>query len=391
MSESLSDAERARYSRHLLLPQVGEAGQLRLRRARVLLIGLGGLGSPCALYLAAAGVGTLGLADHDTVALHNLQRQILHRESDVGRPKWLSGADTLSALNPAVRLIPHKDGFTPANARELAAEYDIIVDGSDNFATRHLANDAAVLEKKPLVSASVFRFEGQISVYDPASGGPCYRCLFPEPPAPGTAPGCSEAGVFGALCGIMGAMQAMEVVKLVTGAGVPLRGRLLMHDALGSTTRTLMIPRNPDCPCCGEHPVITGIDPARYDEAPCPTALEKSPDPLSSMKNPPLEISIPEATAWLASEEPPLVLDVREDSEVAICRIAGSTHIPMGQIPARLAELPRDRAILVQCHHGGRSLRVTQFLRANGLARVTNLKGGIDKWAVQVEPGMPRY
>lgn len=380
----LTDAERARYSRHLLLPQVGESGQEKLKDARVLLVGLGGLGSPCALYLAAAGVGTLGLADNDTVAVHNLQRQILHRDADTGRPKCDSGADTLRALNPGVRLVAHPQGLTPANARALIREYDLVVDGSDNFATRYLVNDAAVLECKPLVAASVFRFEGQLAVYDPASGGPCYRCLFPEPPAPGTAPACAEAGVFGALCGTLGSLQAMEVVKLITGAGRPLRGRLLMLDALDGTSRTLTLPRHPDCACCGTAPAWRDIDPVRYGESVCAAR----PD---FMQNPPPEVSIEQSRDWLASAEPPVLIDVREADEVAICAIPGAVHIPMQSIPARLGDLPKDKTYLIHCHHGGRSLRVTRFLRDQGYAKVSNMKGGIDKWAVLVTPGMPRY
>lgn len=387
----LTDADRARYSRHLLLPQIGETGQSRLLEARVLLVGLGGLGSPCALYLAAAGVGTLGLADNDTVALHNLQRQIAHRNADIGRPKVESGADTLRALNPGVKLAIHAGGVTPENALSLFSQYDIVVDGSDNFATRHLVNDAAVLAKKPLVSGSVFRFEGQLSVFDPASGAPCYRCLFPEAPPPGASPACGEAGVVGALCGIIGAMQAMEVVKLVTGAGEPLRGKLLLYDGLAGGSRTLRLTRDPACPCCGERPTITALEPARYGATPCLFTGDNKAVSTFLMQNPPLEISVEDAAAWLKSADAPLLLDVREDDEVAHCRIAGSVHIPMQMVPAKIAELPADKAILVQCHHGGRSLRVTQYLRANGFARVTNLKGGIDRWSAVIDPTVPRY
>ena len=382
---SLSPAERARYSRHLLLPQIGERGQEKLRAARVLLIGAGGLGSPAGLYLAAAGIGTIGLADADTVALHNLQRQILHRTADVGRPKVDSGADTLRALNPDVTVVTHPAGVTPADALALFADYDVILDGSDNFETRRLANDAAVLTRKPLVAASVFRFDGQLAVFDPARGGPCYRCLFPEPPPPGTAPGCGEAGVVGALTGVLGAMQAMETIKLIAGAGEPLRGRLLLYDGLSGTTRTLTLPRNPDCVCCGDRPTVTHLDPAAYGAAGCAV------NPDTFMDNPPLEITVEDARDLLASPSAPLVLDVREADEVAFNRIAGSLHIPMAEIPARLAELPKDRLILAQCHHGGRSMRVTQFLRAQGFGNVANLKGGIDRWSVAVDPSVPRY
>lgn len=382
---SLTPAERARYSRHLLLPQIGEPGQERLRASRVLLVGAGGLGSPAALYLAAAGVGTLGLADNDTVATHNLQRQILHRDADTGRPKVESGADTLRALNPAANVVTHPEGVTTANALSLFSRYDVILDGSDNFATRRLVNDAAVLARKPLVAASVFRFEGQLSVFDVTRGGPCYRCLFPEIPPPGSAPGCGEAGVVGALVGVLGAMQAMEAVKLITGAGEPLVGRLFLYDGLTATARTLRLPRNPACPCCGEHPTITRIDPAAYGETAC--ALP----PSELMATPPLEITVEEARDLLARPDAPLLLDVREADEVAHCRIPGSVHIPMAEIPSRIGELPTDRLILAQCHHGGRSMRVTQFLRSQGFDKVSNLKGGIDRWSVVVDPTVPRY
>lgn len=385
MSEALTEADRARYSRHLLLPQLGEAGQSRLKSARVLLVGLGGLGSPCALYLAAAGVGTLGLADNDTVALHNLQRQILHRDADVGRPKVETGAATLRALNPTVRLVAHPEGVTPENALSLFSGYDVIVDGSDNFATRYLVNDAAVLAKKPLVAGSVFRFEGQLAVFDTPAGGPCYRCLFPEPPAPGSAPACGEAGVLGALPGVIGAMQAMEVVKLITGAGEPLRGRLFLYDGLAARSRTLSVPRNPECPCCGARPTLGALDPARYGAAPCAAPAGRGEGET------PLEIDVAGARALASSSEPPLLLDVREAHELRVCRLAAATHIPMGEIPDRLSELPMNRRILVLCHHGGRSLRVTRFLRDNGFPRTTNIRGGIDRWAVEIDSSLRRY
>ncbi len=589
MPANFSPEELTRYSRQLLLPGVGVEGQAKLRDARVLLIGLGGLGSPAALYLAAAGVGTLGLADPDQLELHNLHRQILHDTSHLGTPKTISGRERLAALNPEIRLREHIDGFSAANARELAAEYDLIVDGADNFSTRYLANDVAVLAKRPLVHGSIMRFEGQVSVFAPARGGPCYRCLFPEMPGPGEVPDCSEAGVFGALCGLIGSLMAMEALKLLLNVGEPLIGRMLVYEALGATPRVIRLKADPHCPACGPQPDarIAALDPALYNwqcetrparhkasdtnerflrdlralrgtnSAPPPaanpaaasraassksgdtnerflrdmqalrgpgpsTGLRESrveplgagpstksgaspstslgasvtagasaakpgdtngrflrdmqalretktadgpspgaalprsqsdprntpPDlrhsspapavsrvepasaaskgalppaaskpqpappnlqpptsnpqpssfPMSSAPalpfdpaNPPLEIGVEDAHAWLESSAPPLVLDVREPFEVSLCRLDGSTTIPLAEVPARLADLPRDRAILVHCHHGGRSLQAAKFLRAKGFPQAVNLRGGIHQWAEEIEPGMARY
>ncbi len=355
----------------------------------MLLLGVGGLGSPAALYLAAAGVGTLGLADPDTVTLHNLQRQILFREENVGQSKISSATAALLSLNSATQIIPHPAGLTPENAFDLFSAYDLVLDGTDNFPTRYLANDAAHLAHRPLVHGSIFQFTGQVSLFHTASGGPCYRCLFPQMPDPASVPTCEQAGVFGALCGTIGSLMAMEAIKHLTGAGETLQGRLLTLDLLAAQTRTLRLPRNPACPTCGGNSSITGIDSANYHYAGCTTPV--SSNAPFSMENPPLEISIEQARDWLASDQPPLLLDVREDDELAICKIAQAVHIPMDDVPARLAELPRDRTILVQCHHGRRSMRVTQFLREKGFLRATNLAGGIDRWAEKVEPGMARY
>ncbi|MBI5771081.1 MAG: molybdopterin-synthase adenylyltransferase MoeB [Verrucomicrobia bacterium] len=383
---SLSPAELARYSRHVLLGEVGVAGQQKLAAARVLVVGAGGLGSPAALYLAAAGVGTIGLADFDRVAAHNLQRQLLHDDSTVGQPKVSSGAARLRATNPFIRVVEHPEGVTPENAVALFGAYDIVVDGTDNFSARYLNNDAAVLARRPLVFGSVFKFEGQVSVFAPHLGGPCYRCIFPEPPAPGSVPGCGEAGVLGALCGVIGSLQAVEVLKLIVGAGEPLLGRLLTYDGLAQNFRVLALKRDRACPACGEHPPIRAIDPARYRDTCQPSTPAAEPEEV------PWEISVTEAKHQLDhASARTLLLDVRESYEWQICHVAHAEHIPMRQIPERLGDLPRDRRLLVICHSGVRSLRVTEFLRANGFTAVSNVAGGIDAWAAQIDPTMPRY
>jgi adenylyltransferase/sulfurtransferase len=384
----LSPAELARYSRHVLLREIGVAGQQKLAAARVLVLGAGGLGSPAALYLAAAGVGTLGIADFDRVEAHNLQRQLLHDDSSIGEPKVVSAARRLRATNPFIRVVEHPEGITATNALAIFAAYDIIVDGTDNFATRYLNNDAAVLTRRPLVYGSIYRFEGQVTVFDPAQGGPCYRCLFPTPPGAGSVPNCGEAGVLGALCGVVGSLQALEAIKLITGIGESLRGRLLTYDALNQTFATLRIARDPSCVACGSAATITTLEPARYDFS-CPPA---APAPTMSDLSVPLEISVEETQRLLTTAPADTVLiDVREPYEVEICRIAGAEAIPMRQIPERVAELPRDKHLLIHCHHGGRSLRVTEFLRAQGLSRVSNVAGGIEAWAERIDSSLPRY
>lgn len=388
---NLSPAELGRYSRHILLEEVGVAGQRRLGAARVLVVGAGGLGSPAALYLAAAGVGTLGLADFDRVEEHNLQRQVLHDTPAVGTPKIESAARRLAALNPYVRLRLHDTGVTAANAVALFADYDLIVDGSDNFPTRYLNNDAAFFAGRPLVYGSIFKFEGQVSVFDPAHGGPCYRCLFPEPP-PGGVPNCGEAGVFGALCGVIGSLQAMEAIKRLAGIGEPLLGRLLVYDALTQQFRTLNLKRDPQCPLCGPSPRIRAIDPTAYDFSCAAPETGSNGGGAATQAAIPLEISV-EETRDLLEARPPraLLLDVREPFELQICRVEGGTHMPVRQIPERLGELPRDRRLLVLCHTGARSRRVTQYLRAQGFGAVSNVRGGISAWAERIEPAMPRY
>jgi adenylyltransferase/sulfurtransferase len=373
---ALSPAELSRYSRHILLEEIGVAGQQRLAAARVLVIGAGGLGSPAALYLAAAGIGTLGIADLDRVEEHNLQRQLLHDTAAIGESKVASAARRLRALNPHIRVVEHGDGITAANAVELFSNYDLIVDGTDNFSVRYLNNDAAFFAGKPLIFGSVFKFDGQVSVFAPARGGPCYRCLFPNPPAAGSVPGCGEAGVLGALCGAIGSLQALEAIKLVTGIGDPLTGRLLTYDALSQRFETLSLPRDPACPLCGAHPSIRSL------EAPAARAPDEHP----------LEISVAEAKQRLDSAGAAAVLiDVREPWETRICRIEGSIFIPLRQIPEHVATLPRDRHLLILCHHGVRSRQVTDFLRARGFHSVTNIAGGIAAWADQLDPAMSRY
>lgn len=386
---NLSPAELSRYRRHVQLDEVGVEGQRKLAAARVLVVGAGGLGSPAALYLAAAGVGTLGLADRDRVEEHNLQRQIIHGTPAIGLSKVESAAHQLATLNPHVRLRLHGEGVTPANALALFSEYDLIVDGSDNFPTRYLNNDAAFFTRRPLVYGSIFKFEGQVSVFDPAQGGPCYRCLFPEPPPPGSVPDCGEAGVFGALCGVIGSLQAMEAIKYLLGIGQPLRGRLLVFDALSQQFRTLNLKRDPRCPLCGGEPRIRQIDAADYDFA---CAASPAAGARQGPEEPPLEISIEEARHLLETQAGRvLMLDIREPYEVQICRVEASEHIPMREISGRLGELPRDRRILVLCHHGSRSRDVTEYLRAHGFPAASNVRGGIAAWAEHIDPAMQRY
>ena len=386
---NLSPAELARYSRHILLGEIGVDGQKKLATARVLVVGAGGLGSPAALYLAAAGVGTLGIADFDEVAAHNLQRQLLHDDTAVGESKVKSAARRLRATNPHIRVNEHSEGITAANALQIFRGYDVIVDGTDNFSARYLNNDAAVLAKRPLVYGSVFKFDGQVSVFAPHLGGPCYRCLFPLPPPAGSVPDCGEAGVLGALCGVVGSMQTLEALKLIVGFGEPLTGRLLTCEALGQNFRTLKISRDTACPVCGASPTIRELRAENY-AATCAPAQPISP-PMETADYP-LEISVTEAKRLLSEEAcTALLVDVREPYETEICRIPGAELIPMRQIPERMHDLPRDEHLLIMCHVGARSLRVTEFLRAQGFTAVSNIAGGISAWAEQIDPAMPRY
>ncbi len=386
-ADVLSPEELARYSRHIILPQVGQKGQEALAGARMLIIGMGGLGSPVALYLAAGGVGTLGLADFDVVEEHNLQRQILHRTEGVGTSKIRSARAQLQGLNPHISIRDHREGITIENAIALFADYDLIIDGSDNFPTRYLVNDAAFFARKPVVYGSIFQFEGQVSVFDPAAGFPCYRCLFPQMPDPGSVPNCAEAGVFGALCGVIGSIQAMEAIKYSIGIGESLAGRILILDALSMQFRSLNLKRDRNCPLCGSTPSISDLNEVNY-EFECASDV---PESETSGGDLPLEISPEEAKALLGSTPPPLLLDVREDFEVGICRIEQSLHIPLSRFYDEVDRVPEDRPVLIYCHHGFRSLKVARFLRERGLQSVTSMRGGIDSWARQVDPRMSRY
>jgi sulfur-carrier protein adenylyltransferase/sulfurtransferase len=373
MPDGLSPAELVRYSRHLLIPAVGEAGQLRLKNAAVLLIGTGALGSPAALYLAAAGVGRLGLVDADVVDASNLQRQILHGESWIGKPKLESAAARLREVNPHVQVELHPVRFTPENAMEIAASYDILVDGSDNFPTRFLTNDTAFLLGKPLVYGAIHRFEGQTGVFAPHLGGPCYRCLLPNMPPPGSVPSCQEAGVLGVLPGIIGSQQAMEAIKLILGIGVVPLGKLTCYDALNSAFRSLKLNRDPQCRLCGDHPDIHHVsNPETTASATC----DFDPDSMNS-------ISTTELRALLSGIFHGLLIDVREPAEYALAHIEGSRLIPLKTLPDELDSLPADREILVHCKSGGRSAKAVQLLLDHGFTRVRNVAGGIDAWLAE--------
>jgi adenylyltransferase/sulfurtransferase len=375
----LTDHERALYARQIRLPGVGEAGQLRLREAKVLLLGAGGLGSPVGLYLAAAGVGLIGVADPDKVEISNLHRQIVHGFDTLGLPKTLSAAEALGEINPGLKVALHPEGFTPENAADLVARYDVVVDGTDNFATRFLAADACVLGSRPLVHGSVLREAGQVGVFLPGSG--CYRCLYPVIPDAASVPTCTEAGVFGATCGVIGSWMASEVMAVLLGRRTA--SRLLVIDVEAGSSRPLVVSADPACPCCGPAPSIRSLEKSAYTPTHC--------SPLIPMSATPLEVTVVEAQRLLAGPTPPLLIDVRETDEYAVCRIEGARLIPMNTVPARLAEIPQDVPVLVQCHHGGRSMKVTQFLRAKGYAHVSNVKGGIDAWSLQIDPSVPRY
>lgn len=375
----LSDHERALYARQIRLPGVGEAGQLRLRDAKVLILGAGGLGSPVGLYLAAAGVGHLGIADPDKVEVSNLHRQIVHGFDTLGLPKTISAAEALGEINPGLKVALHPEGFTVENAAALVARYDLVVDGTDNFATRFLAADACVLGGRPLVHGSVLRDSGQVGVFLPKSG--CYRCLYPAIPDAASVPTCADAGVFGATCGVIGSWMASEVIAILLGRRAA--PRLLLVDVAAGSTRLLALSADPACPVCGKAPSIRSLEKTAYAPPACPT-----PFPMSAA---PLEITVEEASRLLAGPTPPVLIDVREPDEFAVCRIEGARLVPMNTVAARLAEIPQDRPVLVQCHHGGRSMKVTQFLRAKGFAQVSNLQGGIEAWSLRVDPKVPRY
>ena len=378
----LSNEEVLRYSRHLIMPEVGKEGQQKLKAARVLCIGTGGLGSPLALYLAAAGVGTLGLVDFDVVDFTNLQRQVIHFTSDVGRPKLESARQKIADINPFVNVKPFETRLTSQNALEIFQDFDIIVDGTDNFPTRFLVNDACVFTGKPNVYGSIFRFEGQASVFA-TKEGPCYRCLYPEPPPPGLVPSCAEGGVLGILPGLVGLIQATEAIKLILGSGDPLIGRLLLVDALGMKFRELKLRKNPDCVVCGTNPTVTKL--IDYEQF-CGLRGEEKPVNQNGVP----EISVEDLKRKLDAKEDIFVLDVREPHEYQICNINGHL-IPLNDLPKRVGELDRAKETVVHCRSGVRSARAVGFLKQAGFQNVTNLAGGILAWADRIDPKMPKY
>ncbi|HET8548367.1 MAG TPA: molybdopterin-synthase adenylyltransferase MoeB [Bryobacteraceae bacterium] len=379
---ALSNEEIRRYSRHLIMPEVGMEGQLRLKAAKVLLVGTGGLGAPLGMYLAAAGVGRIGIVDFDVVDESNLQRQIIHGTKDVGRKKLDSAADTMRDINPNVEIDRYEVTLSSENALDILRPYDIVIDGTDNFPTRYLVNDACVLLKKPNVYGSIFRFEGQASVFA-YQGGPCYRCLYPEPPPPGLVPSCAEGGVLGILPGLIGVVQATEAVKLILGSGDPLAGRLLLYDALAMRFRELKLRRNPECPVCGDHPtVLKLIDYQQFCGVPAhpPEAAPQTG-----------EIEPAEVKQKIDRGDDFVLIDVREPHEYQICRIPTSRLIPLGELPKRLNELDPGTEIVAHCKSGMRSAKAVDLLRQSGFRNVRNMKGGILAWSDKVDPRVPKY
>jgi len=379
----LSREAMRRYARHVMLPEVGLEGQKKICAASVLCIGAGGLGSPIAMYLAAAGIGRIGILDFDTVDESNLQRQLLHGTSDVGRPKTESAAAMLHELNPLVEVVEHRERLTSANALDLIRPYDIVVDGTDNFPTRYLTNDACVLLKKPNVFGAIFKFEGQASVFAPHLGGPCYRCLYPEPPPPGAVPSCGEAGVLGVLPGVIGCLQATEILKLAAGIGTPLLGRLLVYDALDMKFRELRLRRDPQCPVCGDHPTITGL--IDYEQF-CGVNLNSNnpamhPDEVSIHD---LKHALDDCTLSIK------VVDIREPSEYAAAHIPGVMFLPLSELQLRLEELDPKQTYYIHCRSGGRSMKLVQFLKQNGFENVKSVAGGIHAWVDAYDPTMPK-
>lgn len=378
----LSAEEIRRYGRHLIMPEVGMEGQKKLKAASVLLIGAGGLGSPVGLYLAAAGIGRIGIVDFDVVDYSNLQRQIMHSTKDVGRPKLDSAKERLEGINPFVKIETHELRLSSENALALFAQYDIVVDGTDNFPTRYLVNDACVLTRKPNVYGSIFRFEGQASVFA-TNDGPCYRCLYPEPPPPGLVPSCAEGGVLGILPGIIGTIQANETVKLIIGKGDPLIGRLLLFDALKMKFREMKLRKNPECPVCGSHRTITKL--IDY-EAFCGV----QPGWDSYAREEQFEITVDQLKKRLDKKDDIFILDVREPQEYEICNLKGHL-IPLRELPKRINELDTAKEIVVHCKIGGRSRTAVEFMKQAGFRKIKNLVGGIDEWAERIDPTMPRY
>lgn len=381
---NLSKDEILRYSRHLIMPEVGMEGQLKLKNASVLLVGAGGLGAPLGMYLTAAGVGKIGLVDFDVVDFTNLQRQVIHGTKDVGKKKLDSAFETMSDINPHVKLVRHETALSSENAMEIFRNYDIIVDGTDNFPTRYLVNDACVLLNKPNVYGSIFRFEGQATVFA-YEGGPCYRCLYPEPPPPGLVPSCAEGGVLGILPGVIGLIQATETVKLILGIGQPLVGRLMLYDALGMKFRELKLRKNPECPVCGENRTVTKlIDYVQF----CGMPHQEGPaEPVAASG----DIDPTEVKARLDRGDAFTLIDVREPHEFQICRIPGSTLIPLGELPKRVGELDPSSEIVAHCKSGARSAKAVDFLKQQGFKKVRNMKGGILAWSDKVDPAVPKY
>ena len=384
MSVELSNEEISRYSRHLILPEVGMAGQKKLKGTSVLCIGTGGLGSPIAMYLAAAGIGKIGIVDFDVVDYSNLQRQIIHGTADVDRPKVQSGKETLNSINPEVEVVIHETMLTSENALDIIEPYDIVVDGTDNFPTRYLTNDACVLLKKPNVYGSIFRFEGQESVFAPELGGPCYRCLYPEPPPPGMVPSCAEGGVLGVLPGIIGCIQATEIIKLALGKGEPLINRLMLYSALDMSFRELKLRRDPKCPICGENPTITEL--IDYQEF---CGIGDEPDEPQAH---PDEVSVQDMKKAMDDSSSDIAfLDVREYDEVEIAKIEGVPLIPLGELPQRFMELDPNQTIYIHCKVGGRSLKAVEFLKQQGFKYCKSVAGGINAWSDDIDSSVPRY
>jgi sulfur-carrier protein adenylyltransferase/sulfurtransferase len=381
---TLSKDEILRYSRHLIVPEVGMEGQLKLKAAKVLLVGTGGLGAPLGLYLAAAGIGKIGLVDFDVVDFTNLQRQVIHFTKDVGRNKIDSAAEKMQALNPNVEIVKHEVALSSENAFEILKDYDLVVDGTDNFPTRYLVNDACVLLGKPNVYGSIFRFEGQATVFA-YEGGPCYRCLYPEPPPPGLVPSCAEGGVLGILPGTIGLIQATEAVKLILGIGEPLVGRLLLFDALGMRFRELKLRKNPECPVCGTNPTVTEL--IDYQQF-CGIVPETPQE--SSVKNGIPQITVKELKRRIDAGEDVQLIDVREPYEYQIAQIGGKL-IPQNDVPQRLAEIDREREVVVHCRSGARSQRIAEFLKQSGYPRVANVAGGILAWSDEIDPRVQKY
>jgi sulfur-carrier protein adenylyltransferase/sulfurtransferase len=373
----LSSSEMARYSRQMIIPEVGSEGQMKLKSGSALVVGVGGLGAPAATYLAAAGVGRIGLVDRDEVELSNLQRQTLYSQKDVGMLKVTAAADRLREMNPEIKVVRHNVTLDSSNAMEVLGGYDVVIDGTDTFPTRYLINDACALLGKPDVYASVLRFDGQASVFD-ASRGPCYRCLFPRPPPPGSVPSCAEAGVVGVLTGIMGSVQAAQAINILLGVGSPLTGRLLVFDARNTSFTELRIKKNPGCPLCGNEPSITKL--IDYDDF-CGISKEAEGDEVS-----PLVVK-----QWIDSGRGVSLLDVREPFEFRICRLEGAELLPLRELPRRFADLDKDAEYVVYCHTGVRSRTAVGMMKAAGFRKARNLTGGISAWADQVDPGMPRY